>query len=139
MRQWMTIAAAAACLAGAPAARADDWRPVPQSCVSFDGSNGQCGVARAADALNGVLIAPGGTTAYVTSTQLFNGGQNALLIFNRDPATGALTQRAGKAGCISQDSTENQCETNRMLGGPGPLALSPDGNQLYALGRAGVV
>ena len=45
------------------------------------------------------------------------GSANALLIYNRDPATGRLTQRAGKAGCISQDSTEGQCDTSRLLGG----------------------
>src|SRR3954462_1328558 len=99
MRPWMTIAAAAVCLAGAPAAHADDWRPVPQSCVSFDGSAGQCGLARSGDLPSHVLVAPGGTTAYVASEQEFIGSGDALLIFNRDPATGQLTQRAGKAGC----------------------------------------
>jgi len=126
--------AAVALLAAAPTAGADAWRPVPQFCLSADGTGGQCTTARSAGTLTHVLVAPGGTTAYVTSDQDFTGSMDALLIFNRDPATGRLTQRAGKAGCISQDSTEGQCDVNRLLGGHGPMELSPDGNQLYVLG-----
>src|SRR4051794_15060997 len=126
-------------LAAIPAARADDWRPVPQSCLGADGGGGQCAVAHSGSTLASVLVAPGGTTAYVVSNQIFMGEDNALLIFNRDPATGRLTQRAGRAGCISQDSTEGECDLSRLLGGRGAMALSPDGNQLYVLGADGVV
>src|SRR4051812_28236208 len=126
-------------LAAAPAARADAWRPVRESCLSADGSGGQCASAHSGGTLNRVLVAPGGTTAYVTSSQAFMGFANALLVFNRDPVTGRLTQRAGRAGCISQDSTEGECDLSRLLGGRGSMALSPDGNQLYVLGAAGVV
>src|SRR3954447_1573502 len=117
-------AAALALLVSAPGAGADAWRPVPQFCLSADGSGGRCGVARSASTMTHVLVAPGGTTAYVTSNQIFFGSANALLIFNRDPVTGRLTQRAGKAGCISQDSTEGQCEVSRLLGGHGSMELS---------------
>jgi len=74
------------------------------------------------------------------SGTVFFGSPNALLIYNRDPATGKLTQRAGKAGCISQDGTGGQCDVNRLVGGfGGAMAISPDGKQLYALGGGGVV
>jgi hypothetical protein len=135
---WMKAAACLGIVASllcVTAARADDWRPVQQSCVSLDGSNGQCGLARSGDILSNVLIAPGGTTAYVASAQIFAGSDNALLIYDRDPATGTLTQRAGKAGCISQDGTSGQCDVGRALGGANGLAISPDGRQLYVQGN----
>jgi hypothetical protein len=128
-----------ALLVAAPVASADPWRPVPQFCVSASGNEGRCATARAASIVTKVLVAPGGTTAYVNSFQTGLGGANALLIFNRDPVTGRLTQRAGRAGCISQDTTEGECELNRLLGGLGTMELSPDGNQLYMVGRGGVV
>ena len=136
----VALVSSIACVAGAPAAHADDWRPVQQSCISFDGSGGQCGLARSGQLLSRVLVAPGGTTAYVMSGTVFFGSPNALLIYDRDPATGKLTQREGKAGCISQDGTGGQCDVNRLVGGfGGAMAISPDGKQLYALGGGGVV
>ena len=136
----VALVSSIACAAGAPAAHADDWRPVQQSCISFDGSGGQCGLARSGQLLSRVLVAPGGTTAYVMSGTVLFGSPNALLIYNRDPATGKLTQRVGKAGCISPDGTGGQCDVNRLVGGfGGAMAISPDGKQLYALGGGGVV
>ena len=143
MREWMKTAArvgALVWLACVPAARADDWRPVPQSCISMDGSGGQCGLAHSGNTLTHVVVAPGGTTAYVTSAQVFAGEDNALLIYDRDPATGKLTQRAGRAGCISQDGTNGECDISRVLGNfGGAMVLSPDGKQLYVLGVGIVV
>jgi hypothetical protein len=143
MPDWRKLAAgcaAIAWLAGAPAAHAQDWRPVPQSCISFDGSGGQCSPVRSGTFMPNILVAPGGTTAYVASEQIFGGSNDALLIFNRDPATGKLTQRAGKAGCISQDGTGGQCDTSRLLGNfGGAMALSPGGKQLYVLGGGAVL
>lgn len=111
-------------------ARADAWRPVQQSCVSPDTSAGRCSAAHSGLVLSQAVVGPGGTVAYVASFQLFGGSGNAILIFNRDPATGRLTQRPGKAGCISQDGTGNTCETGPSIGANG-MVVSPDGKQLY--------
>ncbi len=114
-------------------ARADAWRPVQQSCVSPDTSGGRCAAAHSGSVLAQPVIGPGGTVAYVASFQILGGSGNAILIFNRDPVTGQLTQRAGKAGCISQDGTGNTCDTVTAFG-PNSMVVSPDGKQLYVEG-----
>lgn len=54
------------------------------------------------------------------------------------PTRGALIQKAGKAGCVTDRSTPKQgCATARALSGPGPfmgsraIALSPNGLNVY--------
>jgi DNA-binding beta-propeller fold protein YncE len=44
-----------------------------------------------------VAVSPDGHSVYVAS-----GGSNAIAIFDRDTATGELTQKQGMDGCISE-------------------------------------
>ena len=97
------------------ASAADPWRPVPQACVSLSGSGGACTVSSAADGLWKVAVAPGGAHAYGIAHE-----SRTILLFDRNPSTGALTQRA----CIG-DSTA--CGGVRSLGNPNGIVISPDG------------
>jgi DNA-binding beta-propeller fold protein YncE len=56
--------------------------------------------------------------------------------FNRDPATGALSQPADETGCITNAATAN-CATGLALGAPAGMAVSADGNNVYAATAAG--
>jgi DNA-binding beta-propeller fold protein YncE len=53
-----------------------------------------------------------------------------ISIFDRDPQTGLLTQKAGSAGCIN-DSGANGCASGRALNGAYAIRVNPDGRTLY--------
>ena len=101
------------------ASAADPWRPIPQGCVSLSGSGGACTVSSAADGLWKVAVAPGGAHAYGIAHE-----SRTILLFDRNPSTGALTQRV----CIG-DSTA--CGGVRSLGNPNGIVISPDGANVY--------
>jgi hypothetical protein len=61
---------------------------------------------------------------------------DGLAIFARDAATGALTQRAGTAGCITQTGTGGACQDGIALGDAVGLGVSGDGKSLYVASRA---
>ena len=58
---------------------------------------------------------------------------DAVAILHRDPATGVLTQRLGRRGCISQSRGGGLCMRGRGLDEVWGVALSPDGRNLYAV------
>ncbi len=76
-----------------------------------------------------------GENAYLASER-----RDAILIFARDGATGALTQKPGTAGCVSntgrsdpmQAGTEGACANGFAMDAIDSLAVLPDGSALYA-------
>jgi hypothetical protein len=76
-----------------------------------------------------------GENAYLASER-----RDAILIFDRNPATGALTQKPGTAGCVSntgqsdpmQAGTLGQCVNGVAMDGIDSNAVLPDGSALYA-------
>jgi 6-phosphogluconolactonase (cycloisomerase 2 family) len=82
-----------------------------------------------------VVISPGGQHAYSGEY-----GQG-LSIFDRDPASGLLTQKAGNAGCITYNGVDNKsastCDTGRRVQDAYAISISPDGQSLYDTDDAG--
>ena len=79
--------------------------------------------------LRSVIVSPDGRNVYASASD-----DDALTIFDRDPANGEISQKVGGAGCIvnapSADVTD--CDnTGRAIQGPGRLAISPDGKNVY--------
>jgi DNA-binding beta-propeller fold protein YncE len=99
-------------------------------CISSAEVSGPCqrGVALAKAA--GVAISPDGKSLYVASDE-----SNALAIFDRDPATGALTQKPGKAGCISRGGSHGACQAGRALNRAISVVVAPDGKNVYVASR----
>jgi DNA-binding beta-propeller fold protein YncE len=95
----------------------------PRACVGQAG--GACSGVTALGAPNGIVISPDGANVYVSS-----GG--AVTVFDRNPATGALTQKPGVTGCFAGTGSSSPCTIVRGFGGPWMLAMSPDGRHLYA-------
>lgn len=95
-------------------------------CVSETGNGGTCVDGKALDVPLDVAVSPDGKSVYVAS---FN--SNAIAIFDRDPATGALMQKTDTAGCISEDGSGGTCQDGTALERPVTVAVSPDGSSVY--------
>jgi DNA-binding beta-propeller fold protein YncE len=98
--------------------------PGTAGCVSRGGSGGACAVARAFKGPTSVTVSPDGENVYVAS-----GISDAVVVFARNAATGALTQLVGTAGCVSP--TEPSCAVGKALTGANSVAVSPGGNNVY--------
>jgi DNA-binding beta-propeller fold protein YncE len=107
-----------------PATGALTQKPGTAGCVSEDGSGGACEDGKGLLTASRVVVSPDGKNVYLASQ-----GSSAIAIFDRDPATGALTQKPGTAGCVSNSG--GVCEKARALDTPRELAISPDGRNLY--------
>ena len=91
------------------------------------GSGQECTLPRGMGGgyVTGFVVDPtDGTSAYLRV-----GG--ALLVFSRDPSTGALTQMAGSAGCLTEAPTSGCTDAVGLTLGGFQLQISPDGRHLY--------
>jgi DNA-binding beta-propeller fold protein YncE len=94
-------------------------------CVVEDPNQlGGCADGHGLSGAHDVAVSPDGKSVYAASN-------NAVARFNRNLTTGAITQPAGTAGCVSEDGT-GPCADGHALNFPSRLALSPDGKSLYA-------
>ena len=116
-------------------------------CFTMDGrslpgdatTDGQCTVARPFNNAVDIAVSPDGKSLYAT-TQADHG----LVVFDRDLATGALTQKAGVAGCFTIDgrsvsgdpATAGQCTTTPGLGHPSRVLVL--NNHVYVSHSPGV-
>jgi DNA-binding beta-propeller fold protein YncE len=96
-------------------------------CVSDDGS-GPCADGHELGLPTGVAVSPEGNSVYVSSY-----GDSAVVRLNRDTTTGAITQPAGSAGCISE--TGAGCADGHGLVVPYGVAVSPDGKSVYVVSK----
>ncbi len=83
-----------------------------------------CAVGRALVEPDVVTISSNGANVYVGS---FFG--NAVAVFDRDPASGALTQPGDSSGCIAEAIAG--CALGIALGAPEGMAISGDGTSVY--------
>ncbi len=86
----------------------------------------------------GLAISPDGTTVY---TAALGGGAGAVTVFDRSPATGGLTQKAGQDGCLSETgnvgASVGVCRASALLqnfsgNGFGQVAVAPNGRTVWA-------
>jgi DNA-binding beta-propeller fold protein YncE len=83
-----------------------------------------CAVGRALVGPDVVVVSPKGENVYVGS---FFG--NAVAVFDRDPASGALSQPGDSSGCIAE--AISGCALGIALGAPEGMAISGDGASVY--------
>jgi DNA-binding beta-propeller fold protein YncE len=95
-----------------------------RGCIHRTGING-CAVGRAVTSPEQIAISPDGRHAYVASF-----GSNAVTVFARSRATGALSQLRGARGCVAHLGA-GPCARGRALARPTAVAVSPDGRNVY--------
>ena len=95
-------------------------------CVSETGVGGACTDDKALLHPEGAAVSPDGRHVYVASRD-----SDAISVFTRNQATGALTQLAGTDGCVSDSGTGGQCADGKALLSAFSPAVSPDGKHVY--------
>jgi 6-phosphogluconolactonase (cycloisomerase 2 family) len=110
-----------------PATGAVAWLGCVGGLASGIGKPAACGPARGLDYPQLVTVSPDGANVYATSAD-----SHAIVIFSRNPATGAITQLAEADGCIVDiaDGKED-CQRSLGLSLPLGLALDPTGTTAY--------
>jgi DNA-binding beta-propeller fold protein YncE len=107
-------------------------------CVSANGTDGAAGACTPATAIQGaigVAVSPDGKNVYVAA----RGTANAVAVFARDATSGALTQLAGKDGCVSEDGSGGACADGAGLTGARGITVSPDGQNVYVAADGGAL
>jgi len=98
----------------------------PDACTQLGGDGINCRDGVGLDGAMGVAISPDGKSVYVAG--FFD---NAIAIFSRDPASGALTQLAAPNGCIADAGDGVACQDGLGLFGPSGVTVSPDNAHVY--------
>ena len=105
-------------------------KPGSAGCISDSGA-APCVDGVGLGGARAVTISPDGASVYVAAEE-----SGAIAVFDR-AADGALTQKAGLDGCVSE-SGSGPCADGRALTGAHGLATSPDGTSVYAVSKDAV-
>jgi DNA-binding beta-propeller fold protein YncE len=99
--------------------------PRPGRTGCFARKAGACASARALANADGVAVSRDDRNVYVAA---YDG--DAVAIFDRDPRSGALEQKAGRAGCVAARDG-GSCAEAKLLTGPEAVTVSRDGKNVY--------
>jgi DNA-binding beta-propeller fold protein YncE len=114
--------------------------PRPAGCIASDNADDAC-TTMTLDEPDSIAISQDGRSVYVGSLE-----EGGLAVLARDPATGALRQLDGSAGCLTwaardtgdDDQPPTQCATADGLesrpdlrGGRSGVTVSPNGQNVY--------
>ena len=101
--------------------------PGTDGCIALGGAEG-CAAGVTLRGAVDLAVSRDGRRVYAAASIA-----DGIAILRRDRTTGALSQRRGRAGCISQEGSGGRCTRGRALDEVWGIALSPDGRNLYAV------
>ena len=104
--------------------------PGGAGCLRVVVTGSTCAQARAMSEPYSVYGSRDGRNVYVASF-----ASSAVAVFARNPATGALTQLPGTAGCVSEDGSDSvggTCVDGKALSGALSVTGTDDGRSVYA-------
>jgi hypothetical protein len=102
-----------------------DQKAGTAGCISESGTGGLCQDGKG-------LVDAFDSGASSDGRSIYVGGTQAIAVLDRDPATGALSQKADPEGCVSESGNGGQCIDGVGNGGlGGNPAVSPDGRSVY--------
>ena len=76
-------------------------------------------------------MSPDGKSVYVASSLVYHFLIFSVARLHRNTTTGAITQPAETAGCVSEHGSE-PCANGHALNSPGSVAFSPHGKNVYS-------
>jgi DNA-binding beta-propeller fold protein YncE len=100
-------------------------QPADDSGCLVNAPTAGCTTALALASPEGMAISGDGNNVYVATAV-----SNAVVVLNRDPSTGALTQATDDSGCIVNAALAG-CTTGVQLTGANAAAVSPDDGNVY--------
>jgi sugar lactone lactonase YvrE len=100
-----------------------------RACVSSYLLPPECTEVNYLNGTEDLAISPDGKNIYANSFD-----EGAVVELQRNESTGALTQLAGPNECVMTESTKEGCSLGRGIAGALGVAISPDGDNLYASG-----
>ena len=100
----------------------------PAGCIANGGGTEGCAAGRGLAGPVDLAVTRDGRNVYTASSI-----GDAVAILQRDRTTGALSQEAGRVGCISQAGGGGRCIRGRALDEVWSVAVSPDGRNVYGV------
>jgi DNA-binding beta-propeller fold protein YncE len=125
----MAVGLILAIVAAVPAVAADG-DVLLKECHAKE-SFGACQVETLLDMAYDVAVSPDGRHAYVSAFDGDTSFRGAVLLYDRNPATGRLVRRAGEAGCYRDNVMPDGCTDVRFMRNPMDVQVSPDGEHVY--------
>ena len=101
----------------------------PFGCLQNGGDGVTCGTAHDMSGPLQIAMSPDGKNVYATTSA------NTLMVLDRNPSTGVLTQKGGTEGCLINGAATATCKGATLLDGPWGVVVSPSGNAVYVAGR----
>jgi 6-phosphogluconolactonase (cycloisomerase 2 family) len=100
-----------------------------ESCFYSEAVAAECTPTRQLDGASDIAVSPDGLSVYVSAAE-----DDAVTVFQRNPASGLLSPVEGPGGCVNASGAVG-CADGRALAAAAAVTVSPDGRNVYVVSR----